>query len=63
MDCRINSWISGIGYIYINLGGREMTGILGCLELEMHVCALIKKWLSNRFFSVPALLNLCYCGI
>lgn len=49
MDCRINSWIPGIGYIYIDLVRRTWQGFLGYLELEMQLCALITKWPSKRF--------------
>lgn len=49
MDCRINSWIPGIGCTYVDLVRRKRQGFLGCLELEMQLCALITKWPSKRF--------------
>lgn len=58
MDCRINSWIPGIGYTYIDLLRRTWQGFLGCLELEMQLCALITKWPSKRF-SVFLLFRTC----
>lgn len=54
MDCRINSWIPGIGYTYVGYAGETYDrDFLYGLELEMTL---------NRF-SVFFFLGLHYCGI